>query len=61
MEPVARQAGKVTVGAPSLPGDPLARSVEHAAVALAVAFRVGVITDLPPASDAVFAWLDRIG
>jgi len=58
----AGQAGSVEpVDAVSLPGDPLARSVEHAAVALAVAFREGVITELPPASNAVFAWLDRVG
>jgi hypothetical protein len=58
----AGQVGKADLAdASSLPGDPLARSVEHAALALAVAFRVGVITELPPASNAVFAWLDRTG
>jgi hypothetical protein len=49
------------VGAIGLPGDPLARSVEHAGKALAVAFRVGLITQLPPAFTATLAWLDRIG
>jgi hypothetical protein len=46
--------------APSLPGDPLARSVEHAAMALAAAFNGGGVTALPPASRQVFELLDRV-
>lgn len=52
--------GVEPVTAASLPGDPLARSVEHAARALAAAFKGGVITALPPASGQVFALLGRV-
>ena len=45
------------IAAASLPGDPLARSVEHAAMALAAAFQAGVVIQLPPASAEVFALL----
>lgn len=60
-----RHVGETRAASPAeavgLPGDPLARSVEHAALALAAAFKAGVITELPTASAAAFAWLDRIG
>jgi hypothetical protein len=61
LEHAGRTQGTDPSETASLPGDPLARSVEHSAQALAAAFRAGVVTQLPPASGAVFALLDRIG
>lgn len=58
---VGQTAGVEAREAVSLPGDPLARSVEHAAMALAATFKAGVVTNLPPASGDVFALLGRIG
>jgi hypothetical protein len=56
----AAQAGTDPADAVALPGDPLNRSVEHAAMALAAAFNAGVVTELPSASGEVFALLARI-
>jgi hypothetical protein len=60
LEAVAETTEVPSDEAPALPGDPLARAVEHAALALAAAFKAGIVTALPPASGQVFAMLAQL-